>query len=115
MTGFDEPELDDKFFDRADAHTHLSTAQTADIGIGKVSSSMMYATARFNSWVSACGFQNSSDMEAARDETIDYFVEQYRLMLEENLNDYIRNFSKYMVPVDDPDGPGKTRRELFDR
>ncbi|HEX6125267.1 MAG TPA: DUF3144 domain-containing protein [Pyrinomonadaceae bacterium] len=115
MTDFDEPELDDKFFERADAHIHLSNAQTADTGIGKVSSSMMYATARFNSWVSACGFQTSSDMEAAKEETIEYFVEQYRLMLEENLNDYIRNFSKYMATAEGDDPEGKTRRELFDR
>ena len=36
-------------------------------------------------------------MAAAKDETIKYFVEQYRLMLEENLDDYITNFSTYMA------------------
>ena len=57
---------------------------------------MMYATARFNAWVSACGFASASEMTAAREETIGYFVEQYRLMLEENLDDYVSNFDSYM-------------------
>jgi hypothetical protein len=108
-----DAELDDKFFERADAHIFLSNDQSAQVGIGKVSASMMYATARFNSWVSACGFMKASEMEEARAETIDYFVEQFRLMLEDNLDDYIRNFDTYMATTDD--NTGKTRRELFDR
>jgi hypothetical protein len=88
---------DQKFFDRADAHIHLSNAQI-DEGVtrGKVSASTMYATARFNAWVSACGFQSGDDMAKARSETIDYFVQQYRIMLEENLDNYIQNFQKFM-------------------
>lgn len=33
-------------------------------------------------------------MAKTRDETVKYFVEQYRIMLEENLDDYIRNQCK---------------------
>ena len=39
-------------------------------------------------------------MEAATQETLEYFSAQYRLMLEENLDDYIENFSKYMQPAE---------------
>ena len=91
-----ESELDDVFFERADAHIDLSNKQTAGAEIGRVSSSMMYATARFNSWVSACGFNDGSEMAEARADTIEYFVKQYRLMLEDNLDDYIHNFDRYM-------------------
>ena len=91
-----EPQNDDpKFFDRADAHIHLSNAQLSEINPGKASASMMYATARFNAYVSWIGFDNADDMAKAREETIEYFVEQYQLMLEENLDDYIRNFERY--------------------
>ncbi len=114
MNSTENTEIDEEFFDQADAHIFLSNDQTSKIGIGKVSSSMMYATARFNSWVTACGFDGGEEMGEARAETIDYFVDQYRLMLEENLDDYIQNFEKYMTRVD-PDTPGKTRSELFDR
>ncbi|MDH5535343.1 MAG: DUF3144 domain-containing protein [Betaproteobacteria bacterium] len=87
---------DPKFFDRADAHIHLSNEQMDDISRGKVSASMMYATARFNAWVSACGFESSNDMAKAKAETIEYFAAEYRKMLEENLNDYVKSFDDYM-------------------
>lgn len=96
MTDNEQQDTDPKFFDRADAHIHLSNSQAADINPGKVSASMMYATARFNAYVSWIGFQNADDMAEKRDETVRYFVEQYQLMLEENLDDYIGNFETYL-------------------
>jgi len=90
-------DIDPQFFERADAHIHLSNDQLAEVdGPGRVSASMMYATARFNSWISARGFDSSEEMAEARNETIEYFVEQYRKMLEDNVDDYIGNFEKYM-------------------
>lgn len=92
-------EVDDQFYDRADAHIHLSNSQLPASTRGKVSASMMYATARFNAWVSACGFASGEQMKAGREETLRYFCEQYRRMLEENLDDYIAHHA------------GDTRRE----
>jgi len=87
---------DDKFFDRADEHIHLSNEQVSNASMGKVSASMMYSTARFNAWISACGFKNSIEMKEAKQETIKYFVEEYEKMLSENLDDYIENYDNYM-------------------
>ncbi len=84
------------FFNRADEHINLSNQQLIHTTKGKTSASMMYSIARFNSWVSACGFENSNEMKKSKQKTIDYFVTEYRKMLEENLNDYIENFDKYM-------------------
>lgn len=90
-------EVDDEFYQRADAHIHLSNDQMSEtIGAGKVSASTMYATARFNAWLSACGWQSEQEMAAAKQETLDYFVAEYRKMLDENLDDYIKNFESYM-------------------
>lgn len=91
-----EQQLDEKFFDRADAHIHLSNDQLADSTAGKVSASMMYGTARFNAWISASGFNSGEEMAAKRDETLEYFVTGYRQMLEANLDEYINNFDAYM-------------------
>lgn len=91
-------DIDDKFYDRADAHIHLSNSQRDDTTSGKVSASMMYATARFNAWVSACGPESGDELAGQKDEVIGYFVKEYRAMLEENLDDYIRNFDRYMKP-----------------
>ena len=90
-------EVDDEFYSRADAHIHLSNDQISEkAGMGKVSASNMYATARFNAWVSACGWQNRQEMAEAKKDTLEYFVTEYRKMLEENLDDYIENFESYM-------------------
>ena len=94
--------VDDGFYDRADAHIRLSNDQvTEEIGGGKVSASMMYAAARFNSWVSATGWKSGEEMSGAKQETIEYFLAEYRKMLEENLDDYIENFESYMRPNND--------------
>ena len=92
--------VDDKFYERADAHTHLSNEQLGEIDRVRASSSMMYATARFNAWVSARGFGTKEEMAASREETIDYFLSEYRLMLEENFEDYVENFAKYMFDAE---------------
>lgn len=94
-------EVDDEFYERADAHIHLSNDQISkEIGMGKVSASNMYATARFNAWVSACGWSNGKEMDEAKQETLEYFVNEYSKMLEENLDDYIENYESYMQVSD---------------
>jgi len=35
-------------------------------------------------------------MAASRDENVQYFVEQFQAMLEENYNEYVENFDQYM-------------------
>ncbi len=89
-------ELDKKFFERADEHIHLSNKQLSNASKGIVSASMMYSVSRFNAWVSAYDWNSAEEMEAAKDETLEYFVEEYKKMLVENLEDYIENFYNYM-------------------
>ncbi len=91
-------QTDDAFFERADQHIHLSNDQLATAPRGKVSASMMYATARFNAWLSAKDCRTGGDLASNRAELIAYFLDSYRTMLEENLDDYIRNFDAYMRP-----------------
>lgn len=95
-------EVDDEFYERADAHIHLSNSQiTESVGRGKVSASFMYGVARFNAWVSACGWNSGQEMADSKTETIEYFVNQYRKMLKENMDDYIHNFDAYMKITDE--------------
>ncbi len=89
--------VDKGFYKRADAHIHLSNDQITDeVSRGHVSSSFLYSVARFNAWVSASGFKNNEDMFKSKEEILEYFVTDYRKMLEENLDDYITNFDSYM-------------------
>ena len=92
-------DVDPGFYDRADAHIDLSNDQMKAAPAGKVSASMMYGLARFNAWVSATGFNNAADMNEKKSETLAYFVEQYAKMLEENFDDYAKNFERYMRPT----------------
>jgi hypothetical protein len=89
-------QIDDKFFDRVDAHIHLSNQQLSSGSKGEVIAAMMYSVARFNAWISAAGWNNAKELEDAKEQTINYFVEEYRKKLNENLEDYIRNFDHYM-------------------
>lgn len=92
-----QQKMDDKFFDRADAHINLANDQIEpDSGIGNVSASLLYSAARFNAWVGACGFDDSEAMAAAREEMLEYFSGQFRKMLEDNIDDYIENYDAYI-------------------
>lgn len=93
---------DEKFYARADAHIDLSNEQLADATRGKVSASMMFATSRFNAWISAKDFESGEAMATKREEIIEYFLTQYRAMLDENINDYIKHFDDYMNPKTNP-------------
>ena len=91
-------EVDNNFYNRADEHINLSNEQLQNESRGKVSASMMYSVAKFNAWVSACGWDNGKEMNSAKEETLEYFVDEFRKMLNENLDDYIENFDSYMKP-----------------
>ena len=88
---------DNEFYKRADEHIKLSNNQISkDIPLGDIGASMMYSTARFNAWMNAYSCNNGVEMQVQKQETINYFVEEFRKMLNKNLDDYIENFDSYM-------------------
>jgi nucleoside 2-deoxyribosyltransferase len=89
-------ETDNKFFDRADAVIAVVNEQAEEFDRGKASASLMYATARYNAFVSACRAISSEDLASGKEEILEYFVNQYRMMLAENLDDHIENYDKYI-------------------
>ncbi len=87
---------DTTFYERADAVINLANKQvTPEISHGAVSASTMYAVARYNAFVSAGDFDTAAAFKAERAEIVNYFVEEYRKMLEEHLDDHAENFSQY--------------------
>ncbi len=90
-------DTDDKFYDRADEYIDLANKQINDNSNAvDVSASFLYSASRFNAWISAAGFKNGKEMAEVKDEMLEHFVKDYRDMLEENMTDYIENFSEYM-------------------
>ena len=91
--------VDPTFYKRADEHIHLSNKQVSEkISRGMISASHLYSAARFNAYVSASSFNSAKELTEAKEATLKYFMEEYKSMLEENLDDYILNFSKYLKP-----------------
>jgi len=75
MSYTQEQDLDDKFFERADAHIKLANEHMNQQGNAEmVNTSFLYAAA----------------------DLMRYFVEQYTSMLEENLDNYIENYDLYL-------------------
>ena len=88
---------DSTFYDRADAHIELSNEQLqAHENLGQVSASMMFGTTRFNAWASARNFKSGAEMAEAREAMLNDVCDQYRMMLEDTLDDHINNFDRYM-------------------
>lgn len=91
-------DTDEKFYTRADAHINLANEQLADAARGKVSASLMFSASRFNAWICAKDFESGEAMASKREEITEYFITQYRAMLDENLSNYIEHFDAYMNP-----------------
>jgi hypothetical protein len=88
-------QVDAGFWDRADAYIHLANRQCDEVAAGRVSASFLYAASRFNAFVVASGMASRAALEAAKADTLDYFTGEFRKMLEDNLDDHIRNFDNY--------------------
>ena len=89
-------QFDNAFYDRVDAHIHMSNDQKKSAAAEGVNASMLYASARFCAWLSASRFGAAGALEAKKQETVDYFVNGFRQFLEGNIDDYIKNFDRFM-------------------
>ena len=88
---------DEAFFERADAHINLANSYiNKGADSQEISTSLMFGSARFNAWISACQWHDGKELLEAKKAVLDYFITEYRNMLEHNLDDYISNFDEYM-------------------
>ena len=91
-------ELNDKAFrGRADQFIHLANEQSSDETHEKVNASLLYAGARYSSFIVASMSDGVEDMKKDKDEAIQYFTEQFKAMLVNNLNDHITNYDRYII------------------
>ena len=104
----EQTESDEQFFERADEFIGLanqlidSTHQVSHLTTepGKVSASFMYANARFSAWHAACSYQQAEDFKQDRQVILDYYMEQFKSMLESNLDEYQEHFEEYFPKAD---------------
>jgi hypothetical protein len=72
-----------EFFDLVDRFIHLANDLTRGHHTSRVSSVIMYAAARYNAHCFLAMDQQPKENRAA---AVDYFLEQYQMMLEENVD-----------------------------
>ena len=78
-----------EFIQRADEHIAIANQQLQrGLTLGEVSASFMYGSARFSTYMTCTSFDSAEDMLAEKNEIIDYFVNEYKLALEEHLNNF---------------------------
>jgi len=83
---------DKKFFEMADsfidvANNHCDKQQSSEVG-----SALLYATARFSSFVVASHSQDLESYEAELDHAMEFFSKEFKRMLKENLEEYKTTF-----------------------
>ena len=85
----------DVFWKTADSFiAHANSLNDTDRGV--VGAGFAYSSARFNAFVIASQCGTKENFETEKDAAVNYFVEQYKLALTENVADYSANFDKYI-------------------
>jgi len=90
---------DPAFLERLDAIINLANDQCSAASPNNVGSSTLYAAARFNAFVLAKTVGSAENMKLERERALDYFIGQFRLMMESNLDDFTENFVDFMQPT----------------
>lgn len=63
-----------------------------------VGSAFLYGAARFSAFVTAVQAKELGKYDAEREEVVEYFISEFRRMLDENLDDYRRVFQPVETP-----------------
>ncbi len=101
----EEEALNAVFFERADEFIKLANefcrpkkgekTDPAELR-GQVSAAMLFATARFNTWVAANNFKDGEEMREAKEQIMTYLMQQFQMMLEDNFDEYCEQFENYL-------------------
>jgi len=98
MSDSNKTPIDANFYKRADAHIQLANSHISETTPpADATNSLMFASSRFNAWITAMGFANAEEMKAEKSEIIDFFTNQYKHMLEENFDNYVENFEQFIT------------------
>ncbi|AQS39944.1 Protein of unknown function (DUF3144) [Shewanella psychrophila] len=95
-----EAEKETTIFQLADQFIALANELSAkEQDVSKVGTAMRFAASRFNAFEASL---KSADLSAERDNAIEWFTNEYKEMLTDNLNDHISNppISKEQEPKD---------------
>lgn len=101
----EEDALNAVFFERADEFIKLANdfcrpekgqKPQPEERRGQVSAAMLFATARFNTWVAANTFKDGDEMRDAKEQVMSYVLQQFQMMLEDHFDEYCEQFDNYL-------------------
>jgi hypothetical protein len=87
--------ISEDFWKRADEYIAIANAQSKKESTGKVGASLLYAAARFSAFDVASKVEDAQEMKDSKDDAITFYVEQFRKMITENMDDYIESYREY--------------------
>lgn len=87
---------DEEFWKMTDEFINLANEHCNTSRNGKVSTTLLFAAARFNAFMFASMAENLESFKKERDVAIEYFSKQYTKAFVENLDDYEKNYSDYV-------------------
>jgi len=76
------------FFQMADSFIDVANSHCDDEKSSRVGSALLYATARFSSFVVASHANDRESYEAEIDHAVEFFSSEFKKMLTENLEEY---------------------------
>lgn len=99
------------FYERADEFINLANNLTdgshpnprLTANAGNVSASFMFSNARYSVWNAASSYSDVAGFKADRQVILEYYMEQFKTLLENNLDEYEENFETYFPQDEDDD------------
>jgi hypothetical protein len=88
---------DSTFWERANAIINLANDQCDSNDPSGVAASTLYASARFNAFIVAQSTGSAENMKLEKERALEYFTDQFRKMMESNLDDFAANFDTFMA------------------
>jgi hypothetical protein len=87
---------EDAFWQLTDKFIGFANEQAVKNELGVVNSSLLFASARFNTFLIASQCGNKEAFETEKAAALDYFVNQYKIALTEHMADYQAKFDTYI-------------------
>ncbi|BFM06513.1 DUF3144 domain-containing protein [Halioxenophilus aromaticivorans] len=92
-----EQEKQSQLYDLVDALVELANQATDKaLDPGEAHQAMMYATARYGAFIVAASSESKEDYEQDKLDARNFYMDQFRQLLNENFDDYLANFDQYL-------------------
>ena len=97
MTDALEQEKQNQIYDLVDAMVELANQATdKSLEPGEAHQAMMFAAARYGAFIVAASSESKEDFEQDKLDARNFYMDQFRQLLNENFDDYLANYKTYL-------------------